>query len=298
MSTRNTKPSSVVSSSRRTSRRAGASSRAAPSLFGCRKTRSTSEETLSSRPPSLPMPTTTSSGAPSQASAASSTASASSLIVPQTSSSGACATRSRAITRRNTRVRSRRSRRLNAPSASPAAPASATLISARVTGCGAASSAASSGRAFSTRAAKRERAARSIACDIADQNASLRVNSNMQRLRRTLEVVAWAAFFALAAAVLLLRYVVLPHIERLRPELVERVSAIVGQPVKIGGIEAQWLGLRPQVNLTDLRIYDAEGREALVLPSVENILSWHSLARGRLALYALHIEGPRLVVRR
>ena len=101
----------------------------------------------------------------------------------------------------------------------------------------------------------------------------------MQRLRRTLEVVAWAAFFALAAAVLLLRYVVLPHIERLRPEIVERVSAIVGQPVKIGGIEAQWLGLRPQVNLTDVRIYDAEGREALVLPSVENILSWRSLAQ-------------------
>ena len=120
----------------------------------------------------------------------------------------------------------------------------------------------------------------------------------MQRLRRTLEVVAWAAFFALAAAVLVLRYVVLPHIERLRPEIVERVSAIVGQPVKIGGIEAQWLGLRPQVNLTDVRIYDAEGREALVLPSVENILSWRSLARGTLSLYALHIDGPRLVVRR
>src|SRR5438874_6824731 len=120
----------------------------------------------------------------------------------------------------------------------------------------------------------------------------------MQRLRRTLEVAAWAAFFALAAAVLVLRYVVLPHIERLRPEIVERVSAIVGQPVKIGGIEAQWLGLRPQVNLTDVRIYDAEGREALVLPSVENILSWRSLMRGTLNLYALHIDGPRLVVRR
>jgi len=120
----------------------------------------------------------------------------------------------------------------------------------------------------------------------------------MQRLWRTLEVAAWAAFFALAATVLVLRYAVLPHIERLRPEIVQRVSAIVGQPVTIGGIEAQWLGLRPQVNLTDVRIYDAQGREALVLPSVENILSWRSLARGTLSLYALHIDGPRLVVRR
>jgi uncharacterized protein (TIGR02099 family) len=120
----------------------------------------------------------------------------------------------------------------------------------------------------------------------------------MQRLWRTLEVVAWAAFFALAAAVLVLRYAVLPHIDRLRPGIVERVSAIVGQRVTVGGIEAQWLGLRPQVNLTDVRIYDAEGREALVLPSVENILSWRSLVRGTLSLYALHIDGPRLVVRR
>jgi len=90
----------------------------------------------------------------------------------------------------------------------------------------------------------------------------------MQRLWRTLEVAAWATFFVLAAAVLVLRYAVLPHIERLRPEIVERVSAIVGQRVTIGGIEAQWLGFRPQVNLTDVRIYDAEGREALTLPRV------------------------------
>ena len=120
----------------------------------------------------------------------------------------------------------------------------------------------------------------------------------MQRLWRTLEVAAWATFFALAAAVLVLRYAVLPQVERLRPEIVERVSAIVGQRVTIGGIEAHWLGFRPQVNLSDVRIYDAEGREALVLPSVENILSWRSLARGKLTLHALRIDGPRLVVRR
>src|SRR5205085_11157904 len=107
-----------------------------------------------------------------------------------------------------------------------------------------------------------------------------------------------AAFFVCATALLLLRYALLPHIESLRPQIVARVSAIVGQPVRIGAIEAQWFGLRPQINLTDVRVYDAEGREALVLPSLENILSWRSLARGTLSLYALHIDGPRLVVRR
>jgi uncharacterized protein YhdP len=120
----------------------------------------------------------------------------------------------------------------------------------------------------------------------------------MQRLRRTLEVLAWTVFFVTAGAMLFLRYVALPQIERLRPEIVSRVSEVVGRPVRIGGIEAQWLGLRPQINFSDVRIYDADGHEALVLPTIENILSWRSLARGRLTVHALRIDEPRLTVRR
>jgi uncharacterized protein (TIGR02099 family) len=120
----------------------------------------------------------------------------------------------------------------------------------------------------------------------------------MKRLRRTLEVLAWGTFFVLAAAVLGLRYGVLPQVERYRGEIVERVSSTVGLPVRIGRIEAEWNGLRPQLNLSDVRIYDAEGREALKLPSVENILSWRSLVHGDVRLHALHIEGPKVSVRR
>src|SRR4051812_26773581 len=120
----------------------------------------------------------------------------------------------------------------------------------------------------------------------------------MKRLWRTLEIIASATFFSVAAALLVLRYGLLPQVERLRPEIVARVAATVGKPVTIGRIEAEWLGLRPQINLSDVRIFDAEGREALVLPSVENILSWRSLAHGRLQLHALRIEGPKLAMRR
>jgi uncharacterized protein (TIGR02099 family) len=68
--------------------------------------------------------------------------------------------------------------------------------------------------------------------------------------------------------------------------------------VKIGRIEAGWLGLRPQISLSDVRIYDAEGREALRLPSVENILAWRSVLHGDLRLHSVVIDGPRLTVRR
>src|SRR6267142_4021153 len=120
----------------------------------------------------------------------------------------------------------------------------------------------------------------------------------MKRLWRTLEIITWATFFSVAAALLVLRYGLLPQAERLRPEIVARVAATVGRPVTIGRIDAEWLGLRPQINLSDVRIFDAEGREALVLPSVENILSWRSLAHGGLRLHALRVEGLRLSVRR
>ena len=124
------------------------------------------------------------------------------------------------------------------------------------------------------------------------------VNSSMKRLWRVTEFLAWAAFFAIAAALLALRFWLLPDIERHRSRIVAAVSQTIGQPVKIGRIEAGWLGLRPQLTLQDVHIFDAQGREVRVLPAVENVLSWRSLATGQLRLRSLVIDAPRLAVRR
>jgi uncharacterized protein (TIGR02099 family) len=120
----------------------------------------------------------------------------------------------------------------------------------------------------------------------------------MKRVGRAAEFLAWAVFFALAAAVLALRFWLLPEIERYRGEIVAAASRAVGQPVSIGGIDADWLGLHPRINLSDVRIHDAGGREVLALPRVENLLSWRALAVGRLKLHSMVIEGLRLQVRR
>ena len=111
------------------------------------------------------------------------------------------------------------------------------------------------------------------------------VNSTMKRLWRVTEVLAWTAFFAFAALVLVLRFWVLPDIERYRGEIVSGVSAALGLQVKIGAIDAGWDGLRPQIGFTDVRILDREGREALVLPRVENVIGWRSLLRRELTRY-------------
>lgn len=113
-----------------------------------------------------------------------------------------------------------------------------------------------------------------------------------------LEVLAWTAFFAFAAVFLSLRYWFLPHIEDYREDLVAAVTKAVGLPVRIGAIATDWQGLRPRISIADVRVYDKEGREALVLPSVENVIAWRSLAVMELRLHSFLVDGPRLAVRR
>ena len=69
------------------------------------------------------------------------------------------------------------------------------------------------------------------------------VNSSMKRLWRVTEFLAWAAFFAIAVALLALRFWLLPDIERYREAIVAAASRAVGQPVSIGGVDADWLDL-------------------------------------------------------
>src|SRR4051812_48928940 len=120
----------------------------------------------------------------------------------------------------------------------------------------------------------------------------------MKRLWRATEVLAWTAFFVFAVLALVVRFWVLPDIERYRGDIVTAVSAAMGRPVRIGAIDAGWDGLRPQIGFSDVHILDRDGREALVLPRVENVVAWSSLLHGELRLHSLAVEAPRLVVRR
>ena len=117
-------------------------------------------------------------------------------------------------------------------------------------------------------------------------------------LLRALEVLAWAMFFAVAVFMLVLRYWALPNIERFRPGIVAAISKGAGLKVTVGSIEADWRGLRPQIELSDVRIHDREGREALVLPTVRSVVSWRSMLFLDLRMRSFTIEGPRLAVRR
>ena len=115
---------------------------------------------------------------------------------------------------------------------------------------------------------------------------------------RSLEVLLWAIFFAVAILFLTLRYWMLPNIERYRADIVEAVTRAIGMPVTVERISADWRGLRPQLELVNVRLFDANGREALVLPSVVNVIAWRSLLVLDLRLHAFEVDELKLSVRR
>jgi uncharacterized protein (TIGR02099 family) len=107
-----------------------------------------------------------------------------------------------------------------------------------------------------------------------------------------------AVGFAFAATVLALRYWILPNVERYRDEIARIASELAGQKITIGRIQASWEGLRPQLVLERVTVYDAAGRPALELSRVDNTLSWLSLAAREPRFHALDIYRPTLSVRR
>src|SRR6185295_18126994 len=124
------------------------------------------------------------------------------------------------------------------------------------------------------------------------------IKAPLRRLLRAAEILAWACFFAFAAIFLSLRYWLLPNVEQYRGEIVAAISQSIGLPVKIGALTTNWQGLRPRISITDVRVYDRDGREALVLPAVENVVAWRSLAARELRLHSFLIYAPKLTVRR
>ena len=120
-------------------------------------------------------------------------------------------------------------------------------------------------------------------------------------LRRASRGLLWALaglWSLLLLAWLLLHWAILPHIDEWRPALEREASKAVGAPVRIGSIKVSSGGLIPAFALTDVRLLDPQGREALRLPKVAAALSVRSLLALELRFSQLLIDGPELEIRR
>jgi len=121
------------------------------------------------------------------------------------------------------------------------------------------------------------------------------------RWRVAAGILGWtlvAVYFAFCAAVLALRYWILPNVGAHSSEIEQSVSKALGLRVTISSIEAGWQGLRPELFLGNVTVHDADGRPALSLPVVEATFSWKSVLVGSPRFYSLAFDRPRLEVRR
>ncbi len=117
-------------------------------------------------------------------------------------------------------------------------------------------------------------------------------------LTRLAIVLSAVATVLVAGGIIAMRYWVMPDIGRHHDRIVASLSAAIGSPVSIGAIAGDWQGLRPRLNLTDVRILDQQGRAALTLPRIDGSLSWLSLMTAELRLASLEIARPELLIRR
>ncbi|MBI5330387.1 MAG: TIGR02099 family protein [Betaproteobacteria bacterium] len=119
-------------------------------------------------------------------------------------------------------------------------------------------------------------------------------------LRRSYHYAVYAlggAVIVVCAVALALRFWFLPDIGQYKAELEREASRAVGAPVRIGQLQADWLGLNPRVSLLGVRVQPKEGAP-LILPRVDAIASWLSLPLFDLRLARLDVVAPQLVIRR
>ena len=109
-----------------------------------------------------------------------------------------------------------------------------------------------------------------------------------------LVIGAWSL---LLIAWLTLYWGILPQVSQWRPQIEARTSATLGVPVLIGGIEVRSRGWVPTLELTNVVVHDALGREALRLPRVTAAVSARSLLALELRFEQLYVEGASLDVR-
>ena len=118
------------------------------------------------------------------------------------------------------------------------------------------------------------------------------------RILCVLGKLAVVLYFIFCTLFLGLRYLVLPSIDRYKPQVEQLASDALGQKVSIAGIAASWSRFTPHLQLTDVVVHDSAGTAALRLPQVGADLSWWSVVVGQLRLDSLDIIRPDMDIRR
>ena len=124
-------------------------------------------------------------------------------------------------------------------------------------------------------------------------SSRLAISTAVARWALGVVVVAW---FLCGVTWGALHWLIVPRIGEYRPMLEARASQILGVKVRIGAVVAHSTGMIPSFELTQVQLFDAQGREALLLPRVLAALSPRSL--WYFGFEQLYIDRPELNIRR
>lgn len=106
------------------------------------------------------------------------------------------------------------------------------------------------------------------------------------------------AYFLFCVLFLVLRFGILPNVDRYKPEIEQIASRSIGRNLSVSTINASWQGLNPRLSLGDVVIRDRHGRTALVLPDVSATLSWWSVVLADIRFAKIEILRPSLDIER
>lgn len=115
---------------------------------------------------------------------------------------------------------------------------------------------------------------------------------------RSLRAACLLMLALLLVAWLVLHWVILPRANDWRPWLEQEASRALGLQMRIGSLAVDSRGWLPKLELSDTRLLDPAGREALRLPRVAAVLSAQSLLVLEPRFSQLLIDTPELEVRR
>ena len=93
-----------------------------------------------------------------------------------------------------------------------------------------------------------------------------------------------------------LHFAIVPRIADFRPWVERQATQALGLQVRIGDMQARSNGVIPSIELLRVTVFDKNGREALLLPSVSAALSPRSLMGG--GFEQLYVDSPELDIRR
>lgn len=110
--------------------------------------------------------------------------------------------------------------------------------------------------------------------------------------------LALAAYFLFCILFLILRFAILPNVDRYKPEIEQIASRAIGRPLSVSTIKATWQGLNPRLELGNLVIRDRHGQNSLVLPDVSATLSWWSVVLADIRFANIEILRPSLDIER